>query len=121
MDTFCKIVKGEIPSKTIYDDEIVMVIMDVNPRSNGHLLIIPKKHYTDLFDIDTNTLNHIMKVTKDMSNMLIEKLNCDGITLENNIGIAQDVKHFHMHVIPKYKENIDIKDIETIYIKLKEE
>ena len=71
MDIFCKIVKGEIPSKTIYEDEVVMVIMDVNPRSNGHCLIIPKKHYQDLFDIEDSVLDHIMKKGKEMA----EKLN----------------------------------------------
>ena len=115
MDIFCKIIKKEIPSNIIYEDDIVMVIMDVNPRSNGHLLIIPKEHYTDLFDINDNVLGHIMKISKKMSNLLIEKLNCDGFTLENNSGIAQEVKHFHLHIIPKYKNNNISKDLNNIY------
>ena len=56
---FCKIVNGDIPSKCLYEDELVMVIMDVNPSSNGHSLIIPKKHYKDLFDIDIVLLPHV--------------------------------------------------------------
>lgn len=120
MDIFCKIIKKEIPSNIIYEDDIVMVIMDVNPRSNGHLLVISKEHYTDLFDISNNVLGHIMKIAKDISNKLIEKLNCEGITLENNSGIVQDVKHFHMHIIPKYKNNNQLKDLNEIYKLLKE-
>lgn len=118
MDIFCKIINGEIPTKSIYEDEIVMVIMDVNPRSNGHSLIIPKKHYQDLYDIDGDVLNHIMWVAKKISTLLVEKLNCDGITLEENNGISQEVKHFHLHVIPKYKKETEILDIQKIYDKL---
>ena len=115
MDIFCKIINREIPSKVIYEDELVMVIMDVNPRSPGHVLIIPKIHYKDLFDIDSNTLNHIMEVSKKIGELLTKKLGCDGITLENNIGIAQEVKHFHLHMIPKYKDNIKNDDIDSIF------
>lgn len=118
MDIFCKIINAEIPSKTIYEDEIVKVIMDVNPRSNGHSLIIPKKHYQDLYDIDEDILSHILIVAKKISTLLVEKLNCDGITLEENNGISQEVKHFHLHVIPKYKEKTELLDVQEIYDKL---
>ena len=82
MDIFCKIVNGEIPSKKLYEDEIVMVIMDVNPTSNGHSLIIPKKHYQDLFDIEEDVLNHIMKVAKETAKKLVNYLRT------NNLGRA---------------------------------
>ena len=113
MDIFCKIINGNIPSKKLYEDELVIVIMDVNPTSNGHCLIIPKKHYQDLFDIDNETLNHIMKVAKDIGGKLEEKLGCDGITLIQNNGISQDVKHFHFHLVPKYNNSkkMDIDDV----------
>ena len=114
MDIFCKIIKGEIPAKKIYEDEVVMVILDVNPISNGHSLIIPMKHYNDLYDIDNDTLIHIMDVARKISDELTEKLHCDGITLEQNNGIAQEVKHYHLHVIPKYKYD-DIKDVDEVY------
>lgn len=118
MDIFCKIIAGEIPSKTIYEDEIVKVILDVSPRSNGHCLIIPKNHYQDLYDIDDDVLSHIMKTARDISKMLIEKLGCEGITLEENNGISQEVKHFHLHVIPKYSENIGKLDIKEVFHKI---
>lgn len=117
MDIFCKIIKGEIPSKKIYEDDVVIVIMDVNPRSPGHSLVIPKEHYQDLFDIPDEVLGHIMKVGRDISKMLMKKLSCDGITLEENNGISQDVKHFHLHIIPRYKEKVEI-NIDDVFKKL---
>lgn len=115
MDIFCKIISGEIPSKKIYEDELVIAVLDVNPRSKGHVLVVPKKHYQDLYDINNETLNHILKVAKTISKRLIDKLNCQGITLEQNNGISQEVKHFHLHIIPKYEkeENVNIEDVFT--------
>ena len=104
MDIFCKIIKGEIPSYTIYEDDIVKVFLDVNPNHNGHTLIVPKNHYENLFDIDEEVLNHILKISKKISSLLKEKLNYDGITLSQNNMYGQDVKHYHLHLIPKYKE-----------------
>lgn len=118
MDVFCKIMNEEIPSKTVYEDEMVKVILDANPRSNGHCLIIPKEHYQDLYDIDSEVLNHIMEVAKDISTLLIEKLGCDGITLEQNNGISQEVKHFHLHIIPKYQDGIEIENVEGVFHKI---
>ena len=66
MDIFCKIIAGEIPGKKIFEDDTVMVIMDVNPVSNGHCLVIPKVHYQDLYDIDIKTLNHILSIARDV-------------------------------------------------------
>ena len=119
MDIFCRIVKGEIPSKKLYEDDMVMVIMDVNPTSNGHCLVIPKGHYQDLFDIDSDVLNHIMEVAKDMGKLLEEKLGCEGITLIQNNGISQDVKHFHLHLVPKYN-NSKKMDIDEVFHKIVE-
>ena len=117
MDIFCKIVNGEIPSKKLYEDDMVMVIMDVNPSSDGHSLIIPKKHYKDLFDIDKEVLFRIMGVAREMSLKLEEKLDCDGITLIQNNGISQDVKHFHLHLVPKYNSNKK-SSIEEVFHKI---
>ena len=113
MDVFCKIINGEIPSYTIYEDEIVKVFLDINPESNGHSLIIPKKHYQDLDDIDIDTLIHIMEVAKKIKKILEEKLNCSGIKLIQNNGLIQEVKHYHLHLIPYYEESskIDVEEI----------
>ncbi|MFA6752908.1 MAG: HIT domain-containing protein, partial [Bacilli bacterium] len=97
---FCKINNGEIPSQILYEDDVVKVIMDANPTSNGHILIIPVKHYNDFLNIDDNTLIHIHKIAKLMKKYLFESLNPDGLALINNYGINQLIKHYHLHLIP---------------------
>ncbi len=116
---FCKIVQGEVPSYTIYEDEIVKCFLDVNPDCNGHVLIIPKQHTLDLSTIDEKTITHIYHVTKELKKRLEERLNIDGLTLIQNNGDVQEVKHFHLHLKPYYKEKQELKPIEEIYEKLK--
>ena len=108
---FCKIVNGDIPSYTIYEDDIVKVFLDIEPMSPGHTLIIPKKHYNNLEDIDMDTLNHINKIAKEIYTLLKEKLNIDGI---------QDVLHYHMHIKPYYNENKGMS-VEEVFNILKNE
>lgn len=120
MDVFCKIINGEIPSHTIYEDEIVKCFLDINPDTNGHVLIVPKKHYQDLYDINSSVLCHIMDIAKKLGFKLTDKLNCDGITLIQNNGSIQEVKHFHLHLKPYYKEKQDLKNVQDVYEILKE-
>ncbi len=111
---FCKIIKGEIDAYTIYEDDIVKVILDANPVTNGHSLVLPKKHYTNLMDIDEETLKHIHKIAKHIYELLKDKLNCDGFTLTQNNDYGQAIKHYHLHLIPRYKnDNIDFKHQEN--------
>lgn len=117
---FCKIISEEIPSYTIYEDEKVKAFLDVNPDVNGHTLIVPKKHYKDISDIDDTTLMHIMDVAKYLKSLLETKLNIDGLTLVQNNGDIQEIKHFHLHLKPYYKEEQVLLDVEDIYQKLKE-
>ena len=112
---FCKIINKEIPSYTIYEDEIVKVFLDINPLSNGHMLIIPKEHIINLDDMDLDTLNHIMQIAKKMKKLLEERLNIDGLTLIQNNGEVQDVKHFHLHLKPYYKKKQEKKDPKEIF------
>ncbi len=116
---FCKIVSGDIPSYKIYEDEIVIAFLDINPDSNGHTLIIPKKHYLDMDDMPLDTLNHIFKVAKELKVKLDSKLNTDGLTFVQNNGDIQEVKHFHLHLKPYYKDN-KLKSVEEIYNILKD-
>lgn len=111
---FCKIINKEIPCYKVFEDDEVLAFLDINPESNGHTLIIPKKHYKDLFDIDDSTLSHIMETSKQIMNTLKEKLNCDGFTLMQNNGEVQEVKHFHLHVKPYYNHNNELKKPEEI-------
>ena len=102
---FCKIIKNEIPSMTIYEDDIVKAFLDINPSTNGHTLIIPKKHYENIYDVDNETLTYIFNIAKDISKEYKEKLNCEGTTFIQNNELGQDVKHFHLHLLPRYKED----------------
>ena len=115
---FCKIVNGEINSYKIYEDDIVFAFLDINPDSVGHTLIIPKKHYLDLNDIDMNTLAHIMEIAKMLKLRIEEKLNCYGLTIIQNNGDIQEVKHFHLHLKPFYKNKKD-KTLKEVYELLK--
>lgn len=108
---FCKIINGDIPCLKIYEDELVLAFLDINPDSDGHTLIIPKKHFTDLDDINLETLTKINKVSKEIKKLLEEKLGCEGISLLQNNGFVQEVKHYHLHLKPYYK---DKKSIEMI-------
>ena len=123
---FCKIIEGKIPSNTVYEDDVVKVIMDVNPCTNGHMLILPKKHYKDIMDIPNDVIIHIIKISRELNKLICDKLNTDGMSLSQNNGIAQEVKHFHLHVIPRYTDdgwknifNTDkLEDIKSVYTKL---
>ena len=105
---FCKIIKGEIPSKTLYEDELVKVIMDVNPVSDGHVLVISKKHYTDYLELDEEILKHIYAIAKDLGVKFMNKLQAKSLTLLVNYGDAQQVKHFHLHLIPELNVNENV-------------
>ena len=118
---FCKIVKGEIPSKTLYENDYVKVIMDINPNSNGHSLVIPKKHYTDFTEMDNEMLGHINDASKLIKEKIYKVLNPDGLSLHVNYGLYQAVKHYHLHLIPVYKEKEDIKDVDEVYNDLMKE
>ncbi len=117
---FCKINNNEIPSKTLDEDDNVKVIMDINPNSNGHCLIIPKKHYATFEDLDDETLLTVNKTVKEIKNILDKSLNPDGYKITVNYGITQMIKHYHLHIIPVYKEDKTLKDIEEIYRKIKD-
>ena len=122
---FCKIANGDIPSKTIYEDELVRVFLDINPVSDGHCLIIPKKHYENFLDVEDEILTHSREVAKKVYELLKEKLNIDGLTIVQNNMYGQEVKHYHIHLIPRYKDDeIEMKrqkdklDIDEIFNKL---
>lgn len=119
---FCKIAKGEIPSKVLYEDEMVLVIMDANPSVDGHALIIPKKHYTDYQELDSKMLTHIFEVAKEIGPKIMEKLNANSLTLLINYGEDQKVKHFHLHLLPNFgtRESTVTKTNEEIYNILKD-
>lgn len=116
---FCKIVDGEIPSYKIHEDDLCIAFLDINPQTPGHTLVIPKKHYLDIYDIDSVTLTHIFSVAKTLSKKITDKLNADGVTFTQNNGDVQEVKHYHLHIVPYYNNvNEEAIDIEEIFNKI---
>ena len=118
---FCKILKGEIPSKKLYEDDKVIVIMDVNPKVDGHSLIIPKEHVVDFMEVSDELLTHIYKVAREMSNKLMTKLDANAITLGINYGDSQMVKHLHMHLLPNFEIKEASMSVDEVYNILKED
>ena len=103
---FCKIAAGEIPSRKIYEDKDLIAIMDLNPTSKGHSLIIPKEHCTNIYDIDEDIAAKVMKTAKKLATKMTVALNCDGFNLLQNNGktAGQTMFHLHMHLNPRYKD-----------------
>lgn len=104
---FCKIAAGEIPSATLYEDEDFRVILDLGPASKGHALILPKEHFRNLYDIDDEIAGKAMILAKKMTTKLKDILECDGynVVQNNEEAAGQTVFHFHMHMIPRYKND----------------
>ncbi len=104
---FCKLSSGEIPSATLYEDEDFRVILDLSPASKGHALIIPKEHYRNLYDLPEEIAAKAIVLAKKMILKLTDILECDGYNVvQNNEEVAgQSVFHFHMHLIPRYKDD----------------
>ncbi len=107
---FCKIVKGEIPSYKIYEDDNIIAILDISQATKGHTLIISKKHFKNLYEIDELSAGKIFKVVPKITNAIKKAFNPIGLNLLINTDKPlQTVLHFHMHLIPRYeKEDIVI-------------
>ena len=125
---FCKIVKGEIPSRTIYEDDLIAIIMNINPATNGHLLVIPKNHYENLMDTPNEIITHSMDIVREkIYPLLKERLNCKGLTISQNNELGQEIKHYHIHLTPRYDNDLldfnynkdMISDLDEIFNKLK--
>ncbi len=104
---FCKIANGDIPSRTLWEDEQFRVILDVGPATRGHALILPKDHYANLYELPEEEAAAAMKLAKKMGTQIVEKLHADGLNLVQNNGetAGQTVKHFHLHLIPRYEND----------------
>ena len=107
MCIFCKIINNEIPSKKIYEDEDVLAILDISQATKGHTLVLPKKHFSDLTEIEDYEYLKVMSVAKDLAKIIKKTFNASGINLLNNCGevAGQTVRHFHVHIIPRYDNN----------------
>ena len=102
---FCKIVRKQAPASIIYEDETVMVFLDIRPLNLGHTLIIPKAHYVDIFDVPESQLSQVHKVAKQVSVAVKKATNADGISIiqQNGKAAGQDIFHLHVHVVPRFE------------------
>lgn len=107
---FCKIISGEFSSYKLYEDDNVLAFLSAGPVSYGHTLVIPKKHVLDYEEIDLDTITEINKVGKELFIKLKEKLNPESIQLVQNNGKLQEVKHYHLHLIPFYSKEKEGKE-----------
>lgn len=104
---FCKIIAGEIPSTAVYEDEDFKAILDVNPAARGHVIIIPKKHAANIFELEEEEVAKVFPIAKKIATALMKTYNCDGINVLQNNGEAagQTVFHLHVHVVPRYYDD----------------
>ena len=127
---FCKIASGEIPCMKVYEDNFTLAFMDIAKDVDGHILVVPKKHFKNILDCDEETLYAVMKTVRTVSNHLTEQCGFDGVNLLNasDESAGQSVPHLHIHIIPrKRNDGIDAwprfegarEDIQTVFEKVK--
>ena len=114
---FCEIAKKNIPSNIIYEDDLVMAIMDIKPVCDGHIMVIPKKHIETVFEAEAYMLNHMFDVASILTPIIMEALTEDGMTISINYGSQQEIKHLHMHLLPNFKKK-STSTIEDVYKKI---
>ena len=106
-DVFCKIIDGEIPCYKLYEDADVLAFLDISQVTKGHALVIPKKHYDNFLSIPQEEMHKVMDVAQRIGQVAIKLLGARGVNILTNCyeAAGQTVKHFHVHVIPRYEGN----------------
>ena len=101
---FCKLANGDIPTNIIYEDDMFTVILDADPATRGHALILPKEHAANIYELPDETASRIFVLAKKLAVKMTETLKCDGFNIVQNNGevAGQTGFHFHMHLIPRY-------------------
>lgn len=117
---FCKIADNQITSYKIYEDDYVMAFLNTNPVTKGHALVIPKKHYDTLLSCPSDLLSKVMNVVQKIGQVQIKLLGAKGVNILTNCyeAAGQAVKHFHVHVIPRYEANdgfkLEMQDLKNV-------
>lgn len=112
---FCKIIRKEIPGKIVYEDESIIAFMDAYPDTDGHTLVVPKKHYEDIYQVPEECLNNMFKVGKEVASKLMDKLDKDSLTFLINYGNDQAIKHIHLHLLPNFSKKKKEKSTEEVF------
>ncbi len=123
-DIFCRIIKGEIDTKKVYEDDDVLAILDTAPKSPGHTLVMPKAHYVSFLDTPKEIMHKVTDVAQRVAQAMGAVFNASGVRIIMNCGPAagQEVPHFHVHVIPYYEEGselIEMKQKELLLLSTK--
>jgi len=101
---FCRIIQGEFEASVIYEDELVMCVMDIEPISKGHVLIVPREHKLDLDELTHEEAGRVMEVSRRLVKVLKERYEPRGYSIMQNGGKYNDIGHYHMHVFPRYDD-----------------
>lgn len=108
---FCKIVRGDIPAHTVYEDDATLAFLDISPAARGHALVIPREHTPDLFGASEETLGAVTHAVQQVGRRLQQVLQPDGLNVIQNNGSAagQSVFHYHVHLIPRWEGDRALK------------
>jgi len=115
---FCKILAGEIPCSKVYEDTQFIAFLDIRPVHKGHVLIVPKKHFVNIFDTPDEEAEAIYKVARTIAKAVKDATGCDGINVvqNNNAAAGQEVFHSHLHVIPRFEnDKLRFASIHKVY------
>lgn len=102
---FCKIIRKEVASNIIYEDDLVCCFLDIDPINEGHVLIVPKQHHNDIDDLDNKTLLRITELSVKLVKTIKKAYRPDGYTIMQNGGRFADYGHYHLHVFPRYEDD----------------
>ena len=104
---FCKLANGDIPTATVYEDEYLRAIMDAAPANKGHIIILPKSHAANIYELEDEYVSRAFVLAKKLAVALKKLTGCDGVNILQNNGEAagQTVFHFHVHVIPRFTDD----------------
>ena len=104
---FCKLIKREIPARVVYEDDETIAFLDPNPVSDGHTLVIPKKHFANLYDIDKDILAKLIVTVQKMAIAIKKAVGADGINIEmnNDRPAGQVIFHAHIHIVPRIDDD----------------
>ncbi len=107
MCLFCDIINGTIPSSRVYEDDVCVAVLDIAQTTKGHTLVVPRAHFDNILECDSQTLHHLIEVTQKLASQIMEKLGAAGcnILVNTNEAAGQTIKHMHIHIIPRYDES----------------
>lgn len=130
MCLFCKIINNEIPSFKVFENKYVLAFLDISQETTGHTLVLPKKHISNILELDVETGHHLSDAVIEVTDLLSKKLKCNNFNILNNCGelAGQTVHHLHIHVIPQHdnehftfnhnSHDPDFKKLELTYKKI---